>query len=91
MIQTEIYEPDWFNILLSFESEICLLSTATPPQKSFCKIYWQKKVDVCQKTNPSLGKLYSFYEQIPEEVWTKTTKIVIFTTTFLKFFSPSIE
>ena len=31
--------------------EVRIVFTATPPINSFCKIYWLKEVDVCQKPN----------------------------------------
>ena len=39
---------------------------------SFCKIYWLKEVDVCQNANSQFVKLYSFYEEIPEEFLDET-------------------
>ena len=47
-----------------------------------------------KKLIPSLCKLYTFHEEIPEEFLDETdavTSIVVFTTTFLKFPSHSIE
>ena len=44
-----------------------------------------------KKQIPSLCKLYSFYEEIPEEFLDETDVDSIFTTTFLTFPSPSIE
>ena len=49
MIQRENFESDWLKFLLALSLEIRIVFTTTPPIKSFCKIYWLKEVDVCQK------------------------------------------
>ena len=45
-----MFESVWLKILPSLKLEIHLVFTTTPPITSFCKIYWLKEVDVCQKT-----------------------------------------
>ena len=71
--------------------DICIVFTATPPIKPFCKICGLTIVDNCQKGIPCLFKFFWFQVETPDEFLPILTQIVIFTRTFSTSPTPSIE
>ena len=62
-----------------------------PSIKSFYKIFWPKTVDVCQLENPQFLKILLFEKENQRSFWKKLTQIVVSTTIFSTYLSPSIK
>ena len=72
-IRKEKRESGWQKALLPLKLEIRMVLTATPPTKTFCKIYWQIKIDICQKANFQFVQILFFLRRITRGFSTKLT------------------
>ena len=68
----ELFESEWIILLLSLKLENRIVFTAKPTINFFCKFYWLKEVNVCQKANSQFAETFFVLRKTSQEFSDKT-------------------